>query len=200
MQRNRDPNGVWSPASRNDGPHRFWRRRLGSSFRGQHVELIDDDQTPDAEQLVRLMDDHIEDMSSLLGVTPPVETIGWVRGSMFGENGRATGRWALCGDDDNPASLTSLDRHEVAHSLIFLLDGPYGNTPTLLVEGWAESQSGIRDKMIRRLASDYRANNHITLDELVQPEWYNSTRNTVYSHGGPFAIFLLERYGGEKFF
>ena len=151
---------------------------------GRHVVLIDHGQTPSAQRLVDEMDLHVENMAKSLGTDPPQQSIAWVRGSMFGEDGRASERWALCGRDGDPGELTALDRHEVAHALIFMLSGPDEDTPLLLVEGWAESQSVDRDEMIQKLANRYLFDRHLTLDELVQPPWYNCSHWPVYSHGG----------------
>ena len=67
------------------------------------------------------------------------------------------------------------------------------------MEGWAESQSANRDEMIEGLAYRYRFHRHFTLEELIRLPWYYSGRHPVYSHGGPFVLFLLEKYSAEKF-
>jgi hypothetical protein len=40
----------------------------------------------------------------------------------------------------------------------------------------------------------------LTLRELTGPGWYTSSRGkTVYHYGGPFVVYLLECFGGERF-
>ena len=175
-------------------------QQFSRATRGRHVELLDCGQTTSEQQLVDLMDDRLESMCTLLGVVPPVERIAWVRGSMFGQDARATGRWALCGREGNSNRLSYLDLHEAAHALLFLLSGPFEDTPLLLVEGWAESQSRGRDELIEQLADEYAAGRTFALDDLVGPQWYNNSRYPVYSHGGPFVVFLIEEHSGRQFF
>ena len=88
------------------------------------------------------MDSHLQAMAQLLGQPVPDYKFPWVRGSLFGLNSRAVVLWALCGDVDNPAELTHLDYHEMAHTLITTLAGTDHVPPFVLIEGWAESPHG----------------------------------------------------------
>jgi hypothetical protein len=64
--------------------------------------------------------------------------IHWVRGRVLGY-----GMMCCCGfaagSDRSPAD--QLDRHELAHAVLHQHYGPDTDPPTLLSEGWAESQS-----------------------------------------------------------
>jgi hypothetical protein len=167
---------------------------------GRHTVLIDNGQTPDAARLVDEMDADVEAMAELLGQPVPDDEIAWVRGSLVGLDGREIELWALCGQEDNPGNLTNLDRHEVAHTLIWALAGPDHAPPCLLMEGWAVSQSGDRDEHIRVLARQRSAGNAYSLTELVGPYWYSRDSGPVYWEGGPLVDYLLVHYGPEKFF
>ncbi len=167
---------------------------------GQHSVLMDAGQTPDADRLVEEMDDHLEAMAKLLGKSVPDDKFPWVRGSLVWHNRRAIGLWALCGLDDNPSELTYLDRHENAHTLMTALAGPDHDPPFVLLEGWAETQSADRDSQISSLAQKRKDGRAYSLEELVDPFWYGKGSGPVYWQGGPLVHYLLEHYGGEKFF
>ena len=64
--------------------------------------------------------------------------IAWVRGSLLGQRSLSVGRLALA-SDASPA--LALDRHELAHAVMYQLMTPASAPPMLLTEGWAESQS-----------------------------------------------------------
>jgi hypothetical protein len=166
---------------------------------GQHVILIDDYQTPNADRLVAQMDDHIRAMAKLLGQPVPNVPIAWVRGPLFGQNNVAILLWALCGQDDNPGRLTSTDRHEVAHTLIAALAGPGQDPPAALGEGWAESQSGDREEQIMTLAGSRAEERAYLLQELIEPYWYGRSAGPAYWEGAVLVHYLIEHYGAEQF-
>ena len=165
---------------------------------GKHVELIDDGDTPNAAKLVREMDDHIQSMSDLLGQPVPPGRSAWVRGKLLWFDGRAVGPWAIC--DTQNTELDYLDRHEVAHTLIFRLCGPDNDPPSLLAEGWAEYQSVPVDDMIRTLKELADGEEVSPLSDLVSPKYYDRPIGDMYTHGGPLVAYLIERYGPETFF
>jgi hypothetical protein len=176
------------------------RRRYPRWTHGEHVVLIDNEEKLDAESLVAAMDKHVVAMAELLGRPAPATEMAWVRGPLFGQDGRAAIMWALCGQGvaDYP-ELTYLDDHEAAHVLITALCGPGQYPPCLLAEGWAESQSNDRDRQILHLA-DRRAEGTVcSLQELIGPGWYTRDDGAAYWVGGPLTHYLLERYGGPKF-
>jgi hypothetical protein len=102
--------------------------------RGRHAVLIDDGRSPSPEKLVAEMDRHVQAMADLLGQPVPDKEFPWVRGSLFGFNGRAVFLWAICAPAD-AGELTDIDRHEVAHTLITALSGPDQDPPSLFTEG-----------------------------------------------------------------
>jgi hypothetical protein len=165
--------------------------------------LIDNGRTPSPEKLVAEMDRHIEGMADLLGQPVPNEEFPWVRCSLFGIKSVTIPPWAMCCQDDNPDNLTYLDRHEVAHALMMQLSGPDYDPPSLLAEGWAESQSSDRNHQIRTLAEKHKQRRTYSLQELVSPTVYGlggSDSPPAYWEGGPLAHYLMQRYGSATFF
>ena len=167
---------------------------------GQFVELHDRGDTPNVQTMVDEMDLHIQRMSELLGQPTPDTTTAWVRGKLFGQGGRAVGAWALCAIPKGIGELQVLDRHEVAHTAITVLCNGYQDPPMLLAEGWAQSQSNDHRQLIKSLQRTRRGGLAFSLNELVSEDLYGRSIGPNYSHGGPLAIYLLDRFGGPKFF
>jgi hypothetical protein len=174
-----------------------WRYSRWSA--GEHVVLLDGGAVKAPKMLVADMDAHIKRMASLLGeAVPPLRT-RWVRGPLLGQEAKAIIDWAVTGPNEDFAALTPLDRHEVAHALIFQLCGFEDNPPALLSEGWAEFQSQNADEQLRELALLRQRGEADSLNELVDPRMYHRHWRPAYSHGGPFVRYLVERFGGPKF-
>lgn len=174
------------------------RWRYSRITEGEHVVLFDDGTNPHVDQMVAEMDQHIEEMSAVLK-TPPAETkVRWVRGSLFGQSGRAIGAWAICGLNRNPPEVDSLDRHEVAHSVITLMCPVNQEMPMLFAEGWAETQSRSKPDKILELLNEKESGNALTLDQIIRNNYGGST-GPAYQYGGAFVWYLLDRFGGEKF-
>jgi hypothetical protein len=101
--------------------------------------------TPDAARQVEAMDRHVRAMEARLG-RPVWGRTHWVRGSLQGMDANAI--VGLC--PGNPPGvgapdadgLTDVDRHEVAHCVIHGHCSAQAYPPALLVEGWAEANSG----------------------------------------------------------
>ncbi len=176
------------------------RWRYPSWTYGRHAVLIDDGRSPHPEKLVADMDRHIEAMADLLGRPVPNREFLWIRGSLFGFNGRAILDWAIC-DKENWPEPSYVDRHEVAHMLITALSGPDQDPPCLFTEGWAESQSNNRAEQIRHLASARKGGWACSLQELVEPAHYGLMRpaSWAYWEGGPVVHYLIHRYGPRTF-
>ena len=81
------------------------------------------------------------------------------------------------------------------------LSGPDEYPPSLLVEGWAESQSRKdRDAQIRNLAKARREGWAYSLQELVQPAAYRQVSLPwSYWEGSPLVHYLMHRYGPATF-
>jgi hypothetical protein len=177
------------------------RWRYPSWTRGRHAVLIDDGRAESPEKLVAEMDRHIEAMADLLGQAVPNDEFLWVRGSIFGFNGRAIHLWAICAPASDPAEIVYVDRHEVAHTLITALCGPDQDPPCLFAEGWAESRSTDRGDQILRLARARKDGRALPLQELVAPaEYHRMGPDWAYWEGGPLVHYLIERYGPKTFF
>jgi hypothetical protein len=111
----------------------LWPSRLESA----RLVMFYDARITDPEGDLRAMDQHVARLEQMTGL--PLRTkIYWVRGGLLGQR-------ALCcygivlGSDQSPAG--SLDRHELAHAVETQHASPEKDSPTLLGEGWAESQS-----------------------------------------------------------
>jgi len=109
-------------------PHRLESQRL--------VMFYHDD-ISDAEGDLRELDRHVADMEERTGL-PIKAKIYWARGSLLGQRNLCCFGIAL-GSDRGPAD--ELDRHELAHALINQHSTHAADPPTLLSEGWAESQA-----------------------------------------------------------
>ena len=160
---------------------------------GKHVQLFDDGQTPGVQQLVAKMDQHIESMAKILGQQIAKTKIRWVRGRIFGLRGRSLGAWAICDTSQDP-DLQYLDRHEVAHSVITMMCPIDQGMPSLLAEGWAQSNSTDRADCILAL---YRR--HRDGDSPILTDAYEIPKGDAYSVGAPLAWYLLDTFGGDKF-
>jgi len=111
----------------------LWPSRLESA----RLVMFYDAKITDPEGDLQAMDQHVARLEQMTG--RPLRTkIYWVRGGLLGQQ-------ALCcygivlGSDQSPAG--SLDRHELAHAVETQHGSPAKDSPTLLGEGWAESQS-----------------------------------------------------------
>src|SRR5262249_34923717 len=100
-----------------------------------------------------------------------------------------------------PDGLTSLDRHEVAHWAINGLLSPYQQTPPpILIEGWAEAQSGYSPSELYSHAARYREDGFwVPLKELILPD-HEDFGLRIYHQGGVLVDYLLARHGGPAFF
>ena len=173
-------------------PHRLESERL-VMFYGDGVA------EPEAD--LEAMERHVARLEALTG-TPLRGKIHWVRGGLLGR-----GRMALCGlalgsergpaawDAKRDGGWPSLDQHELAHAVLHQRYKPETDPPTLLVEGWAESQSGPDAPRLARRALDSRAFRRRSLRALVGPDWYHRIGAPSYDVGGAFVDFLLRRHG-----
>jgi hypothetical protein len=177
-------------------PHRVETERL---------VMFHDGRVSQPERDAREMERHVARLEKLTG-RPLRAKIYWVRGPLLG-----MGRMALYGlalgssespddwDSSATTGLPSLDRHELAHAVLHQHQGPDDDPPTLLVEGWAESQAGMTASAMARSALESRAYKPRTLRELVGPLWYHQVGAPSYGVGAGFVDFLVRRYGIERF-
>lgn len=185
-------------------------KRYPVRIQGEHVELIREARDLEGEaqrerdrRHVADMDRHVRVLAAQLGQPIPAGRIGWVRGGLSGFEGRAVLSLAICRANHGDAGY--LDYHEVAHCVITRMAGPDHYPPTLLVEGWAQANSASpldanHTPMILHLVWLRDLGGAVPLRDLLHDDYYARSYGPVYSHGGPFAIYLLERFGGETFF
>jgi len=100
------------------------------------IMFYDDRTVTNASNDAAEMDQHVARMEQLLGL-PLRNKIFYVRGPLFGGR-HVSFRGLAYGTSESPARY--VDRHELAHAVIGQ-HMPDLQTPTLLSEGWAESQS-----------------------------------------------------------
>jgi hypothetical protein len=178
-------------------------------FEGRHAVMICSASATPGEQLAT-MDRHIERMEHLLHQTPETK-IHWICGPIFGPAGWWPAGWyfqgiGICGAPGSvwPSAgekhLRSVDYHEAAHYAIENHCGPDCQAPCVLVEGWAESQSGYEPGFIALRAWNHKQRGEfVSLRELTS-EWYASVDWPVYDFGGALVEYLLQEFGGEQFF
>jgi len=188
-----------------DGLARFARP---NRLEGEHTVMIYDE-CDDPEADLAAMDRHIEHVGQVLGRPLPTK-VYWVRGGLLGMTGllKVGGvslvGMAVCGDtrprQGSLDRLTSVDRHEAAHNVLMDQLPAMACAPTVLNEGWAESQSGeSMDDRAWTLAERGRQS-ALSLRQLLSPEKYIYGGYEVYFQGGVLVDFLLRRYGGERFY
>ena len=156
-----------------------------------------------ARAQVVAMDRHILSLERRLG-EGKTWRVTWVRGPLFGLHQKACFDIAFGSRPgevaDDQGGLSTLDRHEVAHCVITSFRSPWSEPPALLVEGWAEANSGIDPAELALRAWKFRDEGQdLTLAELCGPQWYGRHKRPVYVQGGPLVNFLLRRFGPERF-
>lgn len=191
--------GVWLAGAADFEARLRYPRRV----RGRHVELIDAGNLPHVEDLVDEMDQHVIRLSGVLDRDPPKGYVEWVRGRLLGFRGRNILRFAI--NDSSGGNVDHVDYHESAHAVITCLAGPHQNPGSLLAEGWAQqfssnSQTRERNHAIVVLSELRKSGMVVSLDLLVSIEHYSRPRHEAYSHGSAFVAYLLERFGGSRFF
>lgn len=165
-------------------PHRLETERL-VMFYGNDVA----DPRGDAAA----MDLHIARMEALTGLRLRSK-IFYVRGPIF--SGRHVSfRGLAFGNADSPARY--VDRHELAHAVIGQHEQPDPDPPTLLSEGWAESQlitaadlanSALRERqMIAQWSASWKRMTNAQRDEfrktLIDPEGFERLLKLPSSDG-----------------
>jgi hypothetical protein len=177
------------------------RLRYPRRLSGERVVMIYDT-LADPQRDVAAMDRHVAKLERILGRCMPGK-VHWLRGPALGlGGGRAFQGVAMGGlGDPGPDGLTEVDRHEAAHVVLSHHLPADAEPPTVLNEGWAESQQGSPPESLSRRLWDFQVRGQLpTLRELVGPDWYCRMEPPVYVYGGPLVDYLLRRYGAEKFF
>lgn len=183
------------------------RLRYPDRCEGRHVVMFHRD-CPAAAEQTAAMDRHLDRMLALLG-RPARGKAHWIRGSLWGRSGYYFQGLSMSDPSESQAELqpddldglANVDRHELAHFAIEQLCDHSHRPPYLLVEGWAESQSGYpAGELARRAMRDRECGAELSLAELTGDAWYCRDQGPVYTQGGPLVDYLLRTYGGPKFF
>lgn len=176
------------------------RYRHSSRTSSKRVLLIHD-ADDEASQELGPLDEHIARMEKLLGQQPGGRE-HLFRGPVFSPVSAAG--WYLCGVAivENPlANVGDVDRHELAHAVIDRYCDSSSHPPPMLVEGWAESQSGYEKGYLARRAWDRRCRGYrLDLKAMTSPGWCDTADWHCYEFGGALVDYLLRTYGGRKFF
>jgi hypothetical protein len=178
-----------------------------------HLVMWYDDRVISPERDIEAMEKHVARLMKMTG-TPLRSKIYWVRGELAGKSRMAIVGLAL-GSSTSPSDwesadhpdFLSVDRHELGHAVLHQRYQSDTDPPTLLVEGWAESQSGLKREKQAYFALHSRKlwmertdakGGASYLRELVTPSWYHHIDGAVYSVGGALADYLIRTYGVEK--
>jgi hypothetical protein len=166
-------------------PHRLETQRLVMFYR---------DGLEDPKGNAEAMDRHVARLEELTGL-PIREKIYWVRGPLLGQKHLAFYGLAL-GSLEGPPLRT--EHHELAHAVMNQHNSATTDPPTLLGEGWAESQSGAASgELAKRALAVPRERGSLRV--LTSPDWYHQDSGPVYDVGGAFVDFLLRKYGAKRF-
>lgn len=158
---------------------------------------------PDAVEQVAAMDQHIRTMEKRLG-REISGRVHWVRGPLMGIQGKAI--LGVClgsrpgAEGASGPELADVDRHEVAHCVSHRIFMPWSEPPALLIEGWAQANSGSDATQPAEEAWTSRAlRDWLSLQQLTGPEWAGRHDGPVYRQGAPLVNYLLDKFGPETF-
>jgi hypothetical protein len=177
----------------------YLRVRYPYQHEGERFVLWSDSPEVDAKKMAA-MDAHIRAMEEAFGRLPRYK-VYWVRGPVWGIEGRGGSGWAVGINPAMPDAVTGrVDRHEVAH---FVLDEflPFGNeTPKLLHEGWAELHSPpTPESHWPDCWASQQEGRLPSLRALTGPAYYFNSIEPMYSLGSVLVEYILKRFGHEKF-
>ena len=171
---------------------------------GQRVVMISARLSEQAvQQQVAMMDRHINSLESQLGRSGG-QRVYWVRGPVMGLEGKAVD--ALCfasrADESgaDSGSLTTLDRHEVAHVVLNQFCTMESEPPAVLVEGWAEVSSGIRREalIVRALRAKLDAGRTIR-SRSFWGRFGTDAKSAAYIQGAILVDYILREFGPDRF-
>ncbi len=171
---------------------------------GEHAVLITRESERPRDRLA-VMDQHIERMACILHRSSDVKT-HWIYGPIFGRPGWYLQGLSICDVAEGPwpalreGPLRYLDYHEAAHCAIERVCGADSQAPCVLVEGWAESQSGYEPDFLALRAWNRKQKNEVVALSDLTTKQYAVGEWPAYEFGGALVEYLLHTYGGEKFF
>jgi len=173
-----------------------------------------DDRITSPQRDIEAMEKHVTHLMQMTGTMPRAK-IEWVRGGLAGRGNMAIAGLAL-GSSSSPrdwesvdrADHMSVDRHELAHAVLHQRYRTDTDPPLLMVEGWADSQSGLLPQKMAAFALESRRlwrertsakPTDSYLRELVSPAWYHHIDGPVYNVGCAWCDYLIRTHGVEKF-
>jgi hypothetical protein len=177
----------------------YLRVRYPYQHEGERFVLWSDSPKRDASMMAA-MDAHVRALEEPFG-RQPRHKLYWVRGPVWGIEGRGGSGWAIGARyavyED---ALSRVDRHEAAH---FVLDEflPFDNeTPKLLHEGWAELHSTPKpESQWPQCWAAQQSGRLPSLRALTGPDCYFNSIPPMYSLGSVLVEYILKRFGHEKF-
>jgi hypothetical protein len=174
------------------------RYQYPNRLEGQRVVMVYD-QVPDPAGDIAAMDRFVQQVEELLGRRCKTK-VHWIRGGVIGLGPKYNQGLAFGPAVTDQPGLTWIDRHEVAHFVLHHHCGPDNTPPSLLQEGWAETQSGQESVNLARAWRLKRNDEVLTLRELTNDYWYNNREGRIYTRGGILVEFILREYGPKKLF
>lgn len=166
-------------------PHRLETDRLIMYY---------DDGVTDPTGDAAAMEAHLARLEKILGQRQRVK-IHWIRGGPNSANVCWCVNCVAVGEETSP--LTRIDRHEVAHALLFQFTTPDADPPTLLIEGWARAVEG-HPEPLATTAVKFR-HPELPMEALLAAEGYHRVLPWSYSYGGALVDYLIRHYGAERF-
>lgn len=171
----------------------------------EHLIMVYDDRIADPRGDLEAMERHVADLVRRTK-RPLRSKILWVRGPLLGQRSIAIGGFALA-SDSSPAR--EVDRHELAHAVMFQAMSPATDPPMLLAEGWAESQSrgpvelAERALMDRRTVANLARKTDAEVAEIVagwaDPEGYTMLARRA-REAGPRGLPLVRELLGPEWY
>lgn len=153
---------------------------------------------PHPQQDINAMDAHCARLEKMLNMKLRAK-IHWFRGPLLGQSSASFMGLALGSSGGNDVEMR-LDKHELAHAVLDEQRPFEADPPMLFHEGWADSQSGVREAEAAHEAWKLRQSGKVrTVTELLDDNWYHKDEGPVYAIGGPFARFLIKKYGASRF-
>lgn len=140
------------------------------------------------------MEEHLAALERILGQRQRVK-IHWIRGGPNSANVCWCVNCVAVGEEKSP--LTRIDRHEVAHALLFQFTTPDADPPTLLIEGWARAVEG-HPEPLATTALKFR-HPELPMEGMLASEEYHRVLPWSYTYGGALVDYLIRRYGAGRF-
>jgi len=189
-------------------PHHVERRRFTMFY--QSVSTPD----TDADQ----MDAYLTELEQRYHRSIRIP-IYWVRGSLLGQSNLCDYGTALgSAESARPVvvkgkafretftELGETDRHEVAHAVMHQWQTPQSDPPTFLEERWAESNGNLHMRLASAAADLVRLEREeqtprrgTMLAFLLSADSYYHDAGAIYLCGAYITVYLIEKYGFDKF-